>query len=135
MTELRTSEVLNLAADLIEERGWATGVESWAQSGQGLCIEGGVIAAAGLNPAEAIGHIHTCPAYRAVMEHIGEANIVLPPDVDREYGLRLWMWNDEVNPETGDYLRTAAEVIATLRAVALIEAAREDATLMQECGR
>lgn len=118
MTELRTSEVLNRAADLIEERGWGTGPASASllnANASGLCLEGGIAAAAGIEQID-IGIVDTeyapnrtdllnCPAYRAVQDYLS-----IPGS--------LWIFNDKHD-------RTASEVIETLRAAALIESSRE----------
>lgn len=112
---MNTSEILNRAADLIEERGWSKGVDAWTpESGGGLCLEGAIMAAAGITR-----HIDApnCHAYRSVRLHLGDRcrNAVLPGADDD----RLWAWNDTV-------ARTAEEVIEVLRACALIEASREE---------
>jgi hypothetical protein len=127
------SETLNLAADLIEERGWRTGGGWYGTSETGpLCLEGGIQAAMGV--AEGPGY--RCPAWQAVADYLGLDS-------------GLWQWNDKLkfklddcgNPTRfhGDSLPAAMEhgkqrVIATLRAVAVIEAAREDAALLAEVG-
>lgn len=108
-----TSEVLNRAADLIEERGWVQGNGGFDGSA-GLCLEGGIFAASGLGwtvAAEMAAREGTCPAYEAVLNHLSIGG-------DRSYGGRLWLWNDKP-------ARTAAEVIEVLRAAAAIEQARE----------
>jgi hypothetical protein len=108
---MRTSEVLNRAADLIQERGWVQG-EGWSgvDDRDGLCLEGGIMAAAGISGFGAIGDVQACPAYKAVADYIG---------LDLPGGATFaWRWNDSQN-------RTATEVIETLRAAAVIESARE----------
>lgn len=113
-----TSETLNRAADLIEERGWTEGVEGWptekAPDGP-LCLEGGIIAALGMSfEDDPLQAFEDCGAYRAVQSYVGysadrdEADMLVEP---------LWRFNDS---------HTATEVIEVLRAVAVIEAARED---------
>jgi len=109
-----TSEVLNRAADLIEERGWATGVTGWRVGGR-LCLEGGIIAAIGGATAADQPLAWACPAYAAVGDYLGRP--ALSVCGDRE----LWKWNDR--PE-----RTASEVVEVLRACAVIEASRERET-------
>lgn len=99
MTEA-TSAILNKAADLIEERGWVgTNGEGWEVDGAPLCIEGAISAAMGAPLSQ-----------------------VKPPNAK---------WNDALryNFGTGDFIpaRTAEQVIATLRAAALIEATKENA--------
>lgn len=123
---MRTSEILNKAADLIEERGWATGGDSWyfGDDDQPLCIEGGIMAALGLvfgaaNEGEpaSTDQLYACPAYQAVHEYLG-----LRP------GQSLYQWNDswDLNDGTVRQHRTKEEVIETLRTVAVLEAAKED---------
>lgn len=118
---MNTSEVLNRAADLIEERGWTTG-SGWFGNEYGpLCIEGGIAAAMGV----AGGPGYRCPAYDAVAAYLGKGNS------------GVWAWNDNL-PHTGMGWRGGSreaameqsreQVIATLRAVALIEAAKENTT-------
>ncbi len=118
------SDTLNTAADLIETHGWTKGTAGWPGYGGGskLCIEGGIIAALG-GTFQSIRRddLTDCPAYRAV-ERYTET-----PRSDEGKG-RLFRFNDANG-------RTAVEVVATLRAVALIEAARDDAELLAECGR
>lgn len=116
---MKTSEVLNRAADLIEERGWGRGTASWNNIGDDsapLCLEGGIMAALGLtidlaSPESAVlVEVSRCPAYKAVTDYLGT---VVP-------FCHLWRWNDGV-------AQSAEEVIATLRAAAVIEAAKESA--------
>ena len=113
MTE--TSEVLYRAADLIEERGWVRdgGWVMYDEPGSPVCIEGAIQAAAGF-PAMMCGGTYriraavtACPAYRAVCAYLGDP-------------VELYHWNDRED-------RTASEVVEVLRAVAVIEAARENA--------
>lgn len=119
-----TSEVLNKAADLIEERGWKSG-GGWQYADQlyddmPMCLEGGIQAATGLHfasiacdvTAAELTALRTCPAYRAVVEYL---------DAD----LPLFNWNDESE-------RTAEQVIEVLRATALIEAAKENAETREQ---
>jgi hypothetical protein len=109
---MKTSEVLNRAADLIEERGWTTG-EGWPEADPevtALCLEGGIMAAQGMTLSNQAG-LFTCPAYRAVRDYLD-----WQPKIGQTY---LFQWNDRPN-------RTAAEVIEVLRACALIEQAREE---------
>jgi hypothetical protein len=116
--EASTSEVLNKAADLIEQRGWATGAAAWGD-GSGLCLEGGIIAALDVDvfPLTENGNgapmsdseFRSCPAYRAVRDYLVSTDSI---DTDDE----LWEFNDD---------SAAERVIGVLRATALIEAARE----------
>jgi hypothetical protein len=133
MTELRTSEVLHLAADHIHGQSWIVGCTGWGEGieggeSTGLCIEGGIAAALGLSLTldafkdGSYRALATCPAYRAVADYLIDKGEFLGADS------KLWRWNDKPD-------RTASEVIETLRAAAAIEAAREDAALLAECGR
>jgi hypothetical protein len=113
---METSQILNRAADLIEERGWTRGVFGWDDEEGGLCLEGGILAALGLTS----GHRHreeflSCPAYRAVQNYLGLVRAELPHDDALN---RLWFWND--------YNGNKEQVIEVLRAAALIELAKEN---------
>lgn len=107
-----TSEVLNLAADLIQQRGWGTGPASMVGA-NGLCIMGAINAATiGRTPGdEGYELADTCPAGQAVHAYLDTADLEMDS---------LWQWNDTSATD-------AAEVIEVLRAVAVIEAARESA--------
>jgi hypothetical protein len=118
MTTVATSEVLNRAADLIEERGWAHG-RGWTDGGTGepLCVEGAIGAALGVG--EEFTKVWGCPAAHAVKDYLG---IELP----------LFLWNDKLRIDFwGAGGMAEAEVLAkrhvveVLRAAAVIEAARE----------
>lgn len=112
MSELKTSEVLDLAADMIEKYGWVQGIEGWDKGyGAGLCLEGGIVAALGRSLGSSPNRITmremwACPAYKAVQGYLG----VRPP---------LWWWNDDLS-------RTKEEVIEVLRAAAAVERAKEE---------
>lgn len=116
---MRTSEVLNLAADLIEQRGWGKGAGSWGhEDSEPLCLEGGIYAAMGADFVTTPRDEFTaCPAYQAVMAHVGPARTTYR-DLTGNETTELWIFNDT-------YGRTASEVIEVLRATAVIEAARE----------
>lgn len=119
---MKVSETLNKAADLIEERGWGTGHQSWANDpALPVCLEGAIGAAMGLtvndlrsgsgiDPAD----LQLCPAGAALREHLSGWFNARGSKV-------AWLchWNDADG-------RTADEVIEVLRACALIEEARED---------
>jgi hypothetical protein len=113
-SEMSTSEVLNKAADLIEERGWATGPEAWG-TGSSLCLEGGILAAMGMTEDYLSGSAQSwhafrgCRAYGAVRDYLTSTGDLDPDE-------SLWKFNDE---------SAAERVIGVLRATALIEAARE----------
>ncbi|MGZ4521036.1 MAG: DUF6197 family protein [Mycobacteriaceae bacterium] len=106
---MKTSEVLNKAADLIQERGWGQGI--W-DAGPALCLEGGILAALG-HPCDLTTvrpwFAGKCPAFDAVCDYL---QIDFPAAMP-------WQWNDTVAED-------ASEVIEVLRACAVIEAARED---------
>lgn len=126
---MRTSEVLNKAADLIEQHGWATGSGAWhfGDHKQRYCLEGGIMAALGIEfggnhrvdgvEVGALEYLRTCPAYAAVEEYLLEAGelAIMPDGTPQE----LWSWNDR----RGD---TAERVIGVLRATALLEAVKEN---------
>lgn len=115
-----TSETLNKAADLIEERGWRVGPGGWGYGGTPLCLEGGIIAALGFkgfgDVELRLDEFFTCPAYRAVSDYLGLDPSLTPAGTPVN---PLYRFNDKKG-------RTQAEVIATLRAAALIEAAKEN---------
>lgn len=127
---MRTSEVLNKAADLIEQHGWAKGSAAWNHGwgeDQKLCLEGGIMAALGLEfgkpfvvDGEDIGvltGLKTCPAYVAVENYLVEAGeLSMLEDGTPE---ELWSWNDS-------RADTAERVIEVLRATALLEAVKEN---------
>ena len=113
---MNTSEVLNRAADLIEQRGWAQGAGWQATTPTTpLCAEGAIRAVAVDHEAEQV-------AVARVSEHLG-----LPATFPYRHSdlmtwdcRYLWVWNDVAPVE-------ATEVIAVLRAAALVEAAKENA--------
>jgi hypothetical protein len=108
VSEMKTSEVLDLAADMIEKRGWVQGTEGWGGVSAPLCLEGGILAALGHPAFVGITHkeMWACPAYRAVQDYL-------------EYDRELWWWNDT-------YGRTKEEVIEVLRAAAAVERTKEE---------
>jgi hypothetical protein len=109
---MNTSDVLNRAADLIEERGWSQG-SGWClggrDSGGALCLEGGIrVAAQEFDIHQAAIHV--------VRDYLTDTR---PEAINPACGTVIpFSWNDA-------YGRTAAEVIEVLRATAVIEAARE----------
>jgi len=126
---VETSEVLDLAADEIERRGWQRGggwLSPISLDTDAVCLEGGIIAAIGLRLDENDPSDHkftpllTCPAYRAVTEYLGRIPAYVRPDGSGFEGQPLYYWNDD---EAAD----AEHVIATLRAAAAVERAREAA--------
>ena len=122
---MRTPEVLNKAADLIERYGWVQigdtmngSMNPWGGNGAPMCLEGGILAAMGLEPSanglgdEANEQLVSCPAYKAVQEYLG---LETKADITN----RLYRFNDAEG-------RTAREVIEVLRATALLESAKEN---------
>jgi hypothetical protein len=113
---MKTSEVLNKAADLIEERGWTTGTKGMLVEGGGLCLEGAIQAARGGKTW--ISMLHGASAYKTFQFDPCPAG-----DAVRDYlGGTAFLWNDALE-------RTEGEVIEVLRATALIEQVREGAPL------
>lgn len=120
---MNTSEVLDRAADLIQERGWKTGASGWpgADATSPLCLEGGIMAALGVRLFTE--EFFTCPAYRAVQSylglshetHVGELGMKGPVDP-------LWNWNDGL-------AGSARRVVEVLRAAAMVERTREAAVV------
>lgn len=108
---MNTSEVLNRAADLIEEHGWGQGSPAMLGEG-GLCAMGALGLATWGEVTDRYEAIHHCPAGQAVANYIGDQPGLLSGHD------RIWDWNDKPG-------RTASEVIEVLRAAAVIEAARE----------
>lgn len=115
-----TADVLNRAADLIEERGWEQGNSGLRVAGP-HCILGAIGAAADLDDflsGDTIYNPTACLdsaaglAVRSYLDH-GPERI--------EETRAVWSWNDE-----GE--RTATEVIEVLRAAAAIEQAKHDAS-------
>lgn len=114
MSERKTSEILDLAADAIQSQGWVQGEGGWdGHKGAGLCLEGGIAAAMGRRVFD--GHYRDfikCPAYTAVAEYLDWKT---PVNITGG----LWVWNDHLD-------RTEQEVIETLRAAAAVERAKEE---------
>jgi len=115
---METSEVLNRAADLIEERGWTAGGEGWwrpERDGAPLCAEGAIQAVLGDCWRESVALV-------ALRGFIGCGSVS--------------RWNDDQlfgfasgNPFEHDSGRARVwargKVVGVLRAAALVEAARE----------
>lgn len=111
-----TSETLNRAADLIQERGLGQGPLGFAIEASSPCLLGAIAQVAGWAAKEECGiydydAADRCPAAIAVHDYLDHPRISAPGD--------LWAWNDEGG-------RTASTVVEVLRAVAVIEAAREE---------
>jgi hypothetical protein len=119
--ERKTSEILDLAADVVEQRGWTTGSWNNAVEGAPVCIEGGIAAAMGWEVNlgvcgnETYREFQACPAYVAVKEYLG---------ITGEY---LYFWNDAVAVEGTEFVsaHSQQEVIEVLRAAAAVERAKE----------
>jgi hypothetical protein len=113
---MKTSEVLDRAADLIEERGWGSGPTSVMGVG-GACLIGAMYAASNDGAfaddecAPYVWIAKSDPGLSAFhyLRHL-DGYIYRPAD--------LWHWNDTPG-------RTASEVVEVLRACAVIEASRE----------
>lgn len=115
--QIPTSEVLYLAADLIEQQGWTQvngtnsiedDIQAWYPkpgSTLPLCLEGGLYSAAG-------SCSDSYDAKVALGEYLGIQ------------WTRLYVWNDRT-------AKSAAEVIEVLRACAVIEAAKENADVRE----
>src|SRR5688572_29613133 len=102
---MKTSEILNAAADEIEFRGWTTGLNGWdTREGRPVCLEGGILAAMNLELSEH-HKMRNCSAYKAVQSYLG---------IESHVG--LYNFND---------LSTKDKVIEVLRSVAVIEEAKE----------
>jgi hypothetical protein len=127
---ISTSEVLNTAADLIERRGWSTGTGWTEMDDDGpLCIQGAIGAAMG--QVNAVGF--RCPAYDAVAEYLGlESGLFIWNDNLRfarsESGWPSWVGGSRESAT--EHGRT--QVLATLRAAALIEAAKENSDTREQ---
>lgn len=117
---MNTSEVLDKAADLVQEQGWWQSPNGWPRAARqpaGLCLEGGIMAALGVtfDSDPSLEEFTACPAYRAVQSYLGLSHEL---DEDGQAVEPLWRWND-------DLTRKAAEVIEVLRAAAMVERTRE----------
>lgn len=109
-----TSDVLDAAADAIHLHGWGKGVDSWSGvAGAGLCLEGGIAAAVGIDirvSGPGLMALTVCPAYVAVQEYLAH---LLPEGFDEP-----WYFNDSI-------AETVDDVIAVLRAAAAVERVKE----------
>src|SRR5687768_1199599 len=113
-----TSEVLTEAADMLKAGRWVQG-DGWpgAAYNDGLCLEGGIMAALGLvydmNQSNGgLNDFYACPAYKAVREYLDEKGEL------SKGGGSVWGWNDT-------YWRTKAQVLRVLRTVARREKKKE----------
>lgn len=115
-----TSEVLDLAADMIQRHGWAKGPSAWADAyGDGLCLEGAIAAAMGVKVSpggKGMAPVVHCAAYVAVEDFLDSALVDEGEAVPNRQP--LWWWNDKV-------AETSEDVIAILRATAAVQRAYE----------
>ena len=119
---MRTSEILDLAADVIERRGWVNGGEyevedPWGKDGVSpVCLEGALLAVVKSTNTVTL---RDCPAYVAMSEYLD-----MRPANHDFYGatrrVPIYEWNDEEG-------RTANEVIEALRGAAAVERVKEEA--------
>lgn len=115
---MKTSEMIDLAADEIQRRGWTKGHRGWGATGP-VCIEGAIAAVANieritvlpgiLTPTPNVRLLHDCPAYVAVREYLG-----------MRFDESVWLYNDRI-------AKDAEEVVAVLRAAAAVERVKEAA--------
>jgi hypothetical protein len=118
-TNIPTSEVLNRAADLIEERGWTTGDGWFGDDGHPLCVEGAIAAAMG----ERGGPGFRCPARAAVESYVGRAPFIWNDNLIFQLGDDGWPnWRGWLGGGTQEEARLLGRqrVIETLRAAAVI---------------
>lgn len=126
---MNISDQLDKAADIIEEHGWTTGEDGWTNgAGNGYCLEGAIFAAAGHKftqpscydavAAKASALTESCPLYAVVHEYLLRRDLRRDRRDRQLYGARLCAWNDEFG-------ESQANIVAILRAVALIQKARE----------
>lgn len=123
---MNVSETLNLAADVLQTRGWTSIDGEWDESPWGggdntgpVCIEGAIGAALGIDMRGSDSRVVVCPAYAAMHEYVRDRVLEVFP----QYGdthFPLFTYNDSV-AESGE------EVIEALRACAVIEEAKERA--------
>jgi hypothetical protein len=109
---VNTANVLDRAADLIEEHGWGKGFETWdTKAGEGLCIEGAILEALGATSDFPNTYLaNTCAAGLAVREYLKMGPM--------SFANALWHWND-VNAESQE------QVVSVLRGAAAAERAKD----------
>lgn len=116
MKNLKTSDVLDLAADAVQMGDW-TQYTGWTERDGGICLEGGILAARGGTTSR---EANNCPVGQAVREYLG-LTPTYDPDSFWESGdpnAPLYNWNDADG-------RTKEEVIEVLRAAAAVERVKE----------
>jgi hypothetical protein len=121
---MKLSDQINLAADTIQRRGWTQIIDTtgngfvndpWGDKNTDapVCLEGGIAAAAGVSVNSP--DFTDCPAYQAVLRYLEGT----PSWTDTKFPYdRLYSWNDAPG-------RTEGDVVAVLRAAAVVEEARE----------
>lgn len=102
---MKTSEILNRAADDLERFGWCV-ANWWPEPTAPACVEGAMKRVCSRDIEDYSPHTSYFPAKAAFRAHVGT------------YG---WVWNDAPG-------RTKEEVIEALRACAVIEAAKESSS-------
>lgn len=112
---MKTSEILDKAADVIERNGWVQ--DEWYEFGRAedprdcpVCAGGGLDVAAGYDPGEPDDIPALSAAVKAFAAHVDPA---FDPAAQGGYGT-VAGWNDEPG-------RTAEEVVRELRAAAASE--------------
>lgn len=102
---METAEILNKAADVIEERGWYQGL-SQDPDGTGVCALGAICVAVGLDP-------HALAELGEGDDAAARAGVEAADALEDWLGLDLpvTQWNDE-------YVDTAEQVVTALREAA-----------------
>src|ERR1700740_1545611 len=112
------ADTLDLAADLIDQRGWSVGY-GWDEDPTGsLCLEGGILAAIGI-PGKDLDNgdfadFRACPAYTAVSDYLKSIGIRQNLINAKDDKVTLWRWND-------NHATAKATVTGVLRATAQVE--------------
>lgn len=123
MKTMTVSQVLNNAADYIQTFGWSQGTGWYPECGEPACLEGSIDVAASAQGRTVASFQLATAATDAVSNYLTDR---YPDAVNQSAGVVFpFAWNDRFG-------RTATEVVEVLRAVALIEAAHEDAELLSE---
>jgi hypothetical protein len=102
---MTSADILNRAADLIEERGWFQYTKDG--SSRSLCVNFAIIDAAAV-----VDPLLAAPARRLFLQHLGLQPVVPTDGLEPTDFEQVVEWND-------DPVRTQAQVIAALRAAAL----------------
>lgn len=113
-----TADILDDAADLIENNPWLQRGGWHLEYDHGLCLEGGIFAAMGVTNARSLMPFRACPAYRAVADYLGpdlrprHMNLTGQEGDEFVYYPPLYTWNDSpkrTKQEVLDVLRLAAK--------------------------